>query len=142
MNVMEQQLQDVLPRYEILLIQKTEDLSKVKQALAKYKAEILVEKPLEKVKLAYPIQKETMFFMGTIEFSLAPEHVASLQADMKLDDNLVRSTVSRATVKVERKPQQERPSSAPRRFLGRFKKAVEPILTNEALEKKIEEISQ
>lgn len=145
MNVMEQSTHDTHTHYEILVIQKTEDYSKVKQCLTKHGAEIVAEKPLEKVKLAYPIQHETMAFMGTVEFMSAPEVIAAIQGEIKLDENVIRATVSKVSKKVERRPQEKTASapSATRRFFGRFRKAPEPAaLTNEALEKKIEEISQ
>ena len=124
--------------YEITYTQITEDAAKMRQVLQKHAVQTVSERPLVKIHLSYPIEKQAYAFMGSVRFSTAGS-IDALSKDMTLDGGALRFMIHKVDIKTEeavRKAQAER-SMAPRPFV---KKGVEPSLTNEALEKKIEEI--
>lgn len=142
MNVMEKDIHEHQTHYEILVLQAGENFDKIKKTLGKHGATVLNEKPVQKMKLAYPIQKQTMCFAQTIEFMLKPEDVAAVKAEFGLDEELFRVVLNRVEKKEAPRPATEEKAPGPRRFFGRIRKVADAVLTNEALEKKIEEISQ
>ena len=134
--------------YEITFILKQEDLSEVKKILEKNKANTISEEELKKIRLSYPIKKQNYGFLGIIRFRVDPESVESIFSDMKLSENIIRYMVNKIKVSGEGKRVEPRPT--PIRPIGIRKeplrtgvrKSIEPVLTNEDIEKKIEEISQ
>jgi len=138
--------------YEVAFWTKDENDSSVKKVISKHGGEITKEKPVQKMRLAYPIKKENFAFFGNVIFSMAPDEVFGFKTDVNLEDGVLRYFFRRAK---KNRPEEsgsnsrEGSQTAPtfkektRSFLGfrsEPKKGAEQILTNEALEKKIEEI--
>ena len=136
--------------YEVAFWIKDENDSSIKKIISKYEGEILKEKPIQKMRLAYPIKKENFAFFGNIIFGMLPDKVIGFKADANLEEGVLRYFFRRAKKnRTEESSPREGSQAAPtfkeksRSFLGfrsEPKKGTEQILTNEALEKKIEEI--
>lgn len=137
--------------YEITFILQQEDPSEVRQILGKNQAEIVGGKDLEKIRLAYPIQKQKFGFLGTFRFGADPDSIRGMLSDLKLEKSVIRYMISKAGTETvapsgerERKtslqPRESRDEKVP--VMDRARKPAAPVLTNEELEKKIEEILQ
>ncbi len=146
-------------KYEISFVLKTENISVISQSLTNGGFVILTENPLEKVQLAYPIKKENYAYFGYCHFEGEPAAVKNLRVDLKLNPEVLRYLI--VTPPFIKKPAWRRaePTESPKETkpnlpadrqslpadrqalpTGRQVMPAEPILTNEALEKKIEEI--
>lgn len=130
--------------YQITFHILEENAEEIKRALQKVGGSIIEEKPPQKVALSYPIKKQKFSFMGIIMFKAMPESIVELNADLKLSKVTIRHLVNVVCEKNDRQKKKkgaEYPSGdGP--LLPIKIKSFDPILTNEALEKKIEEILQ
>ena len=139
--------------YEIAFLAKDEANDAVKKLILKHKGEITKENPVQKLRLAYKIKNENFAFFGNLIFAMAPESAADLKTDLNLEAGLLRHFFRKARKRraeesgtggmAEGKPTGASFRERSRSFLGfrtDTKKPTEPVLTNEALEKKIEEI--
>ncbi len=132
--------------YEITALLRDEDFSPVRQLLETYAARIMEERPLEKTHLSYPILKERFVFQGVCYFTMPEASVARLQNDLRFASGVLRSMV-RSVKRVGAKSGANRGLGL-HREAGRLSGSREgrrsegQVLTNEALEKKIEEILQ
>jgi ribosomal protein S6 len=132
--------------YEIAFWTKDENEGSAKKVIAKHGGEIVKEKPVQKMRLAYPIKKENFAFFGNLIFQMLPGEVLGLKTDLNLEGGVLRYFFRRAKKNVSDESSagssfRERTKS----FLGfrtDAKRGAEQTLTNEALEKKIEEILQ
>ncbi|KKT92360.1 MAG: 30S ribosomal protein S6 [Candidatus Jorgensenbacteria bacterium GW2011_GWA2_45_13] len=131
--------------YEISFFQRTEEDECVKKAITVNHGVVLEERPIVKVRFAYPIEKESQGFMGIIRFRMPGEGISSFSSMLGLEKGLLRFMVTRTdrvgeTVtdeeKGRRRMQRRVPSREPKKGF------TATVLSNEALEKKIEEISQ
>ncbi|MCP6719915.1 MAG: 30S ribosomal protein S6 [Patescibacteria group bacterium] len=133
--------------YEIAFVLRQEDLSEIRKILEKNKADIVGEEELKKVRLSYPIKKQNYGFLGVFRFKVDPEHIRNMFSDMKLAENIIRYMINKIkTSEVEKRGERKLTRAVPisRRepLKAETRKSLEPVLTNEDLEKKIEEISQ
>lgn len=128
--------------HEVSFLLKEENIALIQQAVEA--AGLVVTssaKPLTKVKLAYPIKQNNYAFLGSLSFKGTPEQLGKLINELKLNNNVVRYLVTRSDKLPSFSAQSFRGTVPRSRFRGRSRKtAAEPILTNEAIEKKIEEI--
>ncbi len=133
-------------KYEIGFMLKTEDKSVVSQSLTNRGFALLTENPLEKIQLAYPIRKESYAYFGYSHFEGDPAAIKNLKDDLKLNPEILRYLI--ITPPFIKKPAWRKPVSDRMLEETRFTPpavkqdlpAESSILTNEALEKKIEEI--
>ncbi|MEK7626713.1 MAG: 30S ribosomal protein S6 [Patescibacteria group bacterium] len=129
--------------YEVAFLTKDENVVAVKKLVSKHGGEVAKEKMIEKIHLAYPIKKENYGFFSHLVFSMEPSATAGLRIDLDLEGSLLRYFFRKA--KKPRLESEIREEGRLRSFLG-FRsssaKTMEKTLTNEALEKKIEEILQ
>ncbi|MEK7505985.1 MAG: 30S ribosomal protein S6 [Patescibacteria group bacterium] len=129
--------------YEVAFLTKDENVVAVKKLVSKHGGEVAKEKAIEKIHIAYPIKKENYGFFSHLVFSMEPSATAGLRTDLDLEGSLLRYFFRRA--KKPRPENEVREEGRPRSFLS-FRssagKPAEKTLTNEALEKKIEEILQ
>ena len=126
--------------YELTLTSETENTSRAKAVLAKRGATIVAERPLEKIRFAYPVKKQGYAFLGAIRFSGVSD-IAGLSKELAQDGGLLRFLVNVVDTKLEAELQQLRASRAAAGSRSFRKEAADTtVLTNEALEKKIEEI--
>lgn len=133
--------------YEIAFWTKTENGDPAKAALAKNGAEVVKERSIQKMRLAFPIKKENFAFLGTMIFSVNPEKIDNLKSDLNLELDILRYFLRKAKkVSEEEGVVENRDGGGGRGRRSSFRsrsdagKGVGDVLTNEALEKKIEEI--
>ena len=126
--------------YELaFLVNEETDAPGIVSALKAAGAEIHLEGPVRKVALAYEIKKQTAACFGFVQFAMDPAAAKSLEASMNLRPEVLRSMlITPPSAKAQPYPQ----SAGPARPVAKpyEPKAAVPTLSNEALEKKIEEI--
>lgn len=132
---------DDVPRniYEIAFYTKEENSAPVKAAVAAHHGEVVGEKPFEKVRFEFKIEKESFAFMGTLRVALASEEVAPLSRALSLSPEVFRFLLTKYVPPKEGKEEERKPLSR-RPSLPRLSPQEPSVLTNEAIEKKIEEI--
>lgn len=132
--------------YEVTFWAKEEDASPVTAVLQKNGCDVVEEKPLQKMQLAYPLKKEKYAFLGTIVFTASGEAIRPVMDALNLENAVLRYYVGntdkrRVMPGAEGKPLSGLSSLKERsNYANSFKKREEEVLTNESLEKKIEEI--
>lgn len=143
-------------KYEISFLASSEEArNSVVEVLKKFKAEIFDEGEFKRIRLAYPVKKQTSAFFGYIQFSAVPSIISGLKDSLKLNSQILRFMIILAVDKnVLLKPKDiqifEKSAASDEPYLQREFKKVEkripkapkhqPILSNEDLEKKLEEI--
>lgn len=123
--------------YEISFILKNDDQAPILKALKDKNFVILKEMPLTKVKLSYPIKKENQAYFGYVNFKGQPGLIADLSAGLKMLPEALRFLVITQPIV---KKTGESGFSSRRRFIKKEVISAPAVLSNEALEKKIEEI--
>lgn len=138
---MEQETTEILTgTYEIaFLIAAPEAGEKVRSTLLRYQANITFQGAVNQVRLAYPIKKHESAFFGFIQFSAPREAVVKLQEEFNREDAVIRFMIIKPSEKNPEKPAPRAPavSGAPEPKVAEPREA---FTTNEALEKKLEEI--
>lgn len=143
--------------YEIGFLVKTElDKDEIVKAVKSSEFSIIGEGPVSRIKLSYPIKKENYAYFGYLHFSGSPANVQGLNDKLKTGSKVLRfSIVPQPIVKEVRISEQD--SSVQTRHFSERRKAREvssrpltsqsvkespkpEVLSNEALEKKLEEI--
>lgn len=131
--------------YEVTAIQISDNMGGVRSTLTRHGGTITGERANVKIRLAYPIRKETYGFFSTIQFSCLPDNIEKISSELQIESDILRFLIRAVTpVRVEDPATSKETilagvrSSAPRIE----RRVVEPVLTNEELEKKIEEISR
>lgn len=133
--------------YEISCLKEDENEADfLTRILRENNIEIISEKPFVKINAAYPIKKRSLFFCSSTLFSCEPALIQKLYSNLKQSNQFLRFMIRRVSsgvneeVKIgvlkdgrgeRRRMKPIRPSS---------KKNTEAVLTNEALQEKIEEI--
>ncbi|MDP3999082.1 MAG: 30S ribosomal protein S6 [bacterium] len=123
--------------YEVAFLAKSLDEEKALAELIKqYQGNVVQRGAFQEVKLAYPIKKQTSAYFGYLRFEFLPENVDKLSETLKLHPGILRHlivTPSTAKKMVERRP--EAPEAVKPAPVSRA-----AVLTNEALEERLEEI--
>lgn len=141
--IMNGEISETKNNYEISFLAVDEtDQEKVSNLLKRAGAELLFQGPFQKISLAYPIKKQKEAFFGYLHFSAEPEKIAEVEKELQNEQSLLRFLVVTPplkTYKTERsfaspdKMPSAKPVAEPKRKLP---------LSNEALEKEIQEILQ
>jgi ribosomal protein S6 len=137
--------------YECAIIFKEEgDALTVKRAFEKLNASFMGESAIVKTALSYPVRKRTYGYLGTFLVSLLPETVTQVEHILGSDPGVLRGMIRRvgketkekieARIMSEKQNEERRYRPDPR--AREEKKPFGEVLTNEAIEKKIEEILQ
>lgn len=131
--------------YEIAYLAKDDtgaDL--VRKAIAREGGEIFLENPAERISLAYKINKEAAAYFGYFHFRVSPEALPGLDHELKTNAGVLRFLVITPPFLKDKPRPALRPRSAPLPAdSGAAKVPPPPLpLSNEALERKIEEILQ
>ncbi|KKU94092.1 MAG: hypothetical protein UY26_C0003G0242 [Candidatus Jorgensenbacteria bacterium GW2011_GWA1_48_13] len=128
--------------YELTAVTKEENFAPLKEVLARSGVKILSEEAPKKIHMFYPVKKERYGFLGVFKFESAPEALGRLSADLNLKGEVLRFVIVKPKKVKIRENESPTRSTAPRDFLKApiVKKPAEAALTNEELEKKIEEI--
>ena len=138
-------LNDSKSVYELVFLLREENNSTARQILEKNGAEIISEKPFQKVRLAYLVKKQQYAFWSGFVLRVLPERVSAINHDFKMNESFLRHALGRVIIKqgethkegldVKQTVEKRRPL-----FSKEPVRQSETVLTNEALEKKIEEI--
>jgi ribosomal protein S6 len=129
---------DQKKEYELaFLVREESDNAGLMAALKDAGAEIGLEGPIRKTALAYEIKKETSACFGFVQFTMDPSGAKPLEAALNQKPEIMRFLLITPPTAKER-PQSttgpQRPEAKP------YEPKAAPVLSNEALEKKIEEI--
>ncbi|MDI6717775.1 MAG: 30S ribosomal protein S6 [Patescibacteria group bacterium] len=141
-----EQLNENLKKYEIgYLVKEESDIEEIRKLLENYKAGIINEGRPRKIRLAYPIKKETVANFGYIRFFLDSNFVGDIDKKLKLSQNAIRFLILDLTGVKEEKPEVENKIEkhipTPRIIEEPVRKTNKlEIIDNEQLEKKLEEI--
>jgi ribosomal protein S6 len=137
--------------YEVSFLARTEeDAADAAQLVRQHATAVDAEQPLRKIQLAYKIARETQAYFGCMRTKAVPSAAKQLEIDFKMNTKVMRSLVislpaisSRTFVPsaVAARRSATAPSASAYQPSER-KSTPPPILSNEALEKKIEEILQ
>lgn len=130
--------------YEISFLSKTEEGSAlVSKLLKQHQFEIILEGPVKKIALAYKIKKESQAHFGFFHVSGSPESLPAITHDLGINPEILRfifitPPFAKSKEPTPSKPRVSRPAAV------KIEPEVKPVshLSNEALEKKIEEILQ
>ena len=125
----------IISDYELaFLLTSGEAFLGLADVLKNHGAEITYESPINQIKLAYTIKKQTSAFFGFCNFRAPKDAVKKVNDDLSFIPALVRFLIITPPLKpAAREPRPERP------YEPRTEKPV-PALSNEALEEKLEEI--
>ncbi len=139
-------IEEIKKQYEIgFLVPSEESAPELVAMLKRYEADITNEGTLKRIRLAYPIKKETSAVFGYFHFKAEPEKAKALEQDLRTNSMVIRSIIVRLPKPSKKgsgsgEGKSARPSATAARPATEQK--VAPSLSNEALEKKIEEILQ
>lgn len=139
------ELRDDITTYEISFLAKDEaDAKKGLDFLRRHGAEITFEGPVEMIRLAYPIRHETSAYFGYAHVTLPKSDVPALTHDLRAQGFFLRVLIvtppfAKMRPRVSLRPRAHEAVGAPPVSLERPSASSLP-LSNEALEKKIEEI--
>ena len=140
--------EELHPLYEITYLLKDEaDLRLLQACLAKFHASHVEDVSLTKVRLEYLIEKTSQAFLGVSTFWIDSSVLAEFSRDLRLIPEVLRFLITRPALRRSRegsKGGERRPFSQRREVRGVVSESRGggAELTNEALEKKIEEILQ
>ncbi len=127
--------------YEIsFLIREENHKEEILSALQKIGAELIFVKEPEKINLAYPIKHVNQALFGFIDFKAFPEKAKELENNLKTSKNILRFMIIYDSF--IKKPSQDKKKIEESKKPKQFIKQQENVLTNEALEKKLEEMLQ
>jgi ribosomal protein S6 len=129
--------------YELSFLLKTKDAETALEALlAQYEAEVFFKGPVVETRLAYPIKKQSQALFGYLHFRALPDSVDTLLQSLKLNSSVLR--VLLVTPPISRGERAVRiPEERKEKVIAAETVPVAPktgMLTNEALEEKLEEI--
>ena len=94
---MEQQVK----KYEIgFLVREESEVDEIKNALAAAQAEIVSEGRLKKIRLSYPIQKETVAHFGYYWFNADTQAIKDMDAKLRLNSKVLRHIILAAPLEL------------------------------------------
>lgn len=131
--------------YEVAFLVRTEaDVASVAALLTQHGAEVVSEGPVRQLQLAYPIAKLNEAYFGYVQARMTPAAAKQMEQDVRVMPAIARMMIVVADVPKQQKPREQRPvegaeGHAARRPAGRTIPA--PTLSNEELEKALEEIT-
>ncbi|HEY4475385.1 MAG TPA: 30S ribosomal protein S6 [Candidatus Paceibacterota bacterium] len=135
------QSEELKKDYEIsFLLDAAEAVSAVAQIFGKFGVEIPKSLTANQIRLAYLINKRESAFFGFFSFKAAPEMAARIKSELALQSSIVRFLIVRLSSREAARhgnkgfARTHTPDSKP------SAPAEPPVLSNEALEQKLEEI--
>lgn len=150
---MSMEKETIKKEYEIsYLVREEGDRQELVKLLNSYKAEILNEGKISKITLAYPIKKEKSAYFGFFVFAVEPEMIKEVKEKLKLNNKVLRSLIitppieqreKRVIIKLGESIRPAKPKKQPvfeEEQLKIKKEEAPPMIDNELLEKKLEEI--
>jgi len=128
----------IITQFEVNVLIREESTEAVKHVFKVHKAELLAEKPTQKIRLSYDIKKQQYAFFVTFDITAPREEVSGMKKDISEIESVIRLLIIE---NIEKKGVERRNIDVPKKP-SRLKSAFQAMLPNEALEKKIEEILQ
>lgn len=136
--------------YEIGFMARNEKgVAEVVEHVKKHGGEVVLEGAVEEMALSYPIKKQSQAHFGYLHFSADPAEIKPLNDELERVTDVLRFLIITPPFEKQKPrtmpPDRVRPGQSPRpqQMPIAEKKPVAPLpLSNEALEKKIEEILQ
>ena len=128
----------IVAQFEINILMQTESVDEIKRIFKSHNVEILSEKSVQKIKLAYDIKKQQYAFFAVFDVSMERSEEQGIRSDLNSIGGIIRVLI---TEKKEKKGGEKRVADEAKKP-SRLKSALQAMLPNEALEKKIEEILQ
>ncbi len=127
--------------YELTFYTLGEDVAPVRVIVEKHGGKVVSDRAPQKVRLGYAIEKQQYAFLSTLTFTGDSQVITPLSVELNLSELVLRFQVSRRIERkeVKRAPRAEPVSAESPRAPSRIK-PFDGTLSNEALEKKIEEI--
>ena len=145
MDTVEEPKEEIKKSYEIAYLIPTEEANKdLVSVVTKHGAEVRMEGGLKQLRLAYQINKVDQAYFGYLQFRAVPEQTKQLEQALRSTSYVLRSLITTLPVPSTKNEGTGAPR-APRPMVRppiEKKPVVAPALSNEALEKKIEEILQ
>lgn len=77
------------------------------EALIKEKGEILAKEKLEKIKLAYPIEKKNEAFLASLDFKTQEDEIEDLKRKIKEEKNILRYLLIKKKEEITSKEKRE-----------------------------------
>ncbi len=135
--------------YEVAFLVRDEAAAQEISKKAAQYGSVVTQGALKHLAFAYPVEKEGSGYFGFLRIQTMPESAAQLEKDFQLTQSILRLLVLRMPVRKEKSGRTfsagpssvVKPRRAPRPMHAESNAPGAP-LTNEALEKKIEEILQ
>jgi ribosomal protein S6 len=144
---MNETTEQVIKEYELSYVLKDEaDFKSIQDLLIAHGGEVFSETTLRNIVLSYPIKKQTQAFFGFLHFRIDPEKIKTLDHDLKFNTPVLRFLIVTPPfikgkfVSAPRLNKSKSSSSAPKSETPVVNKPDVMPLSNEDLEKKIEEI--
>lgn len=124
--------------YEISFLSEDPSLAdEILSILNKFQAEIILDKKPEKINLAYPIKHKNQAFFGFFDFRLLPEKILEIDKILRQNKNILRfMIIVDPAIKDDKQKEKNKNQTS---VISKMK-INSTQLTNQALEKKIEEI--
>ncbi len=116
-------------------------VSEVDQVLARYGAEVSFRSPVTLIRLAYPIKKHESAYFGFVYFTVLPDAPAKIRGSLALAPKVLRSIMITPPMRQPvREPREARGIKREEAVIPAPAPKPETAVSNEALEKKLEEI--
>ncbi len=136
--------------YEVSFLSESEDkVSDVRRLIGQYGIDVVQEFPEKKINLSYPINKVTQALFVALKVLSEPDKIKLLEKDLNSSKSVLRSLIiTTPKTRVVRGDTAQKPVTPARRTGVPTREPREPReprvkpLSNEAIEKKIEEILQ
>lgn len=130
-----------IKKYELSFLVKEEgDEKKVLEFISKEGGTIDLEPQPTKISMAYPINGFNQAYFGYVHFSVMPEAIANLEHELVTKDFVLRHLIITPPFVKDSKPKQVEKTAVEAKPEGKQEAGKSEPLTNEELEKKIEEI--
>jgi ribosomal protein S6 len=137
--------------YELsFLLRDEQHISAIDGLMKRFGFEIASQSEVRRIMLAYPIKKEQSAFFGFMFFMADPSQIAEFSHELQLENDVLRFLIVNEPIKPAKRererergeegaPQRAEAPAAPAERKSEEKKSSD-VVTNEDLEKKLEEI--
>ena len=128
--------------YELsFLIRAKEDEASLREAISKAQGHLSFMSEIKQIRLAYSVKKHDSAFFGFYNLTIPSGNIGKIKKDLGLLAQVLRFLIISPPIKLLREPARKAsPLPAPPVLENKKGKPEETVLTNEALEQKLEEI--
>lgn len=136
--------------YELsFLLRDEQHISAIDSLMKRFGFEVASQSDIRRIMLAYPIKKEQSAFFGFMFFMAEPSKIAEFSHELQLEGDVLRFIVVSEPIKPAKRERERDMDVAPQRTEASPEAPIEhkseekkgsDVVTNEDLEKKLEEI--